>query len=152
MPQPSGRNPGERMASQLILLLILGVPSAALVSVAVHTVRTLRAGLRLKTSGISTNGQCVSLAWREDEVSVRFSYALPDGTKHEADSFWMSRTSMCPGTTVSLVYDPASPESAELTECLEPGIRFRRRVLLGVVPVLVLFAAFDTIVLLALFL
>ncbi|GAA3769453.1 DUF3592 domain-containing protein [Streptomyces phyllanthi] len=139
------------MAGALIWSLILALASCGIVVAAVHTFRRYRAGLRLQASGTETTGQCTSLSWRQDDVSVRFSYALPDGTEYEADSFPLARTSVTPGSTVSVVYDPASPTTAELTECLERAVRSRRRTLLAITPLLVMFAALDAWTALALF-
>ncbi|MDT7846696.1 DUF3592 domain-containing protein [Streptomyces justiciae] len=130
--------------------MALAVVSAGLGVFTTHALRRLRAGLRLRTSGVATAGQCVSMSWRQDEVSVRFSYTLPDGTQYEADSFNMPRTSVSIGDKVPVVYDPASPATAEVTDLLGESIRVHRLFLICITPVLLLFAALDAQLLLAL--
>ncbi|MGW7261646.1 hypothetical protein [Streptomyces sp. NPDC054834] len=109
----------------------------------VHTARRHRQCLRLRASGAETTGTCTSLSWDQDYVSVRFSYRLPNGTEHEAESFPMGHTSVVPGVDVTVVYDPAVPTTAELRDCLEPALRVRRRQLVGVTPVALFLAVLD---------
>lgn len=90
------------------------------------------------------------MSWRQDEVSVRFSYALPDGTEYEADSFHMPVTSFSIGSNVPIVYNPASPAIAEVTNLLGESIRVYRLFLICITPVVLLFAALDVWLVLAL--
>jgi hypothetical protein len=139
------------MANGLIAVLFFGAIFAAMVAAVVHAARGRRAALRLRATGVPATGKCLSLSWRNDEVSVHFSYVLPDGTAYVADSFHSSSTSTHPGMAVSLVYDPASPKNAELVQCLDEAIRVNRMVLIFMVPIVVLFAAFLVAAILRLF-
>ncbi|MEV6500701.1 DUF3592 domain-containing protein [Streptomyces prunicolor] len=131
------------MTGALVYMLILTVACGGLGVATVHTFRRHRACRRLKVSGVETTGLCTSLSWRQDDVSARFSYALADGTKYEADSFHTPRTSFSPGSMFPIVYDPASPAVAEVADLLSEAIRFHRLVLVSVTPVILLLAALD---------
>ncbi|MGW9121981.1 hypothetical protein ACWGRV_36150 [Streptomyces sp. NPDC055663] len=131
------------MTGALLYVLVLTVTCVGLGVVVTHTFRRHRACLRLKASGVEATGQCTSLSWRQDDVSVRFSYALADGTQYEADSFHVSRTSFSPGSTFPIVYDPASPAVSEVADLLSEAIRFHRLALFAITPVLLLLAALD---------
>ncbi|MER5473798.1 DUF3592 domain-containing protein [Streptomyces sp. NPDC002935] len=131
------------MAGALVCMLFLTVACVGLGAAATHAFRRHRACLRLKASGVETTGQCTSLSWSQDNVSVRFSYALADGTKYEADSFHESRTSVSPGSTFPIVYDPVFPAVAEVADLLSEAIRFHRLVLVAITPVILLLATLD---------
>ncbi|MEU5347372.1 DUF3592 domain-containing protein [Streptomyces sp. NPDC020766] len=131
------------MTGALVYVLVLTVACVGLFVAATHSLRRHRECLRLQASGVHTTGQCTSLSWRQDDVSVRFSYALADGTKYEADSFHVPRTSFSPSSTFPVLYDPASPAVAEVADLLSEAIRFHRLALAGITPVLLLLAALD---------
>ena len=131
------------MTGALVYVLFLTVACVGLGVAATHTFRRQRACLRLKASGVETTGQCTSLSWSQDNVSVRFSYALADGTKYEADSFHVSRTSFSPGSTFPIMYDPAFPAVAEVADLLSEAIRFHRLVLVTITPLSLLLATLD---------
>ncbi|MEU5595674.1 DUF3592 domain-containing protein [Streptomyces sp. NPDC020298] len=128
----------------------MAVVSTGVGGAVVHTARRHHQALRLRESGAEATGTCMSLSWDQDYVSVRFSYRLPDGTEHEAESFPMGYTTVVPGADVTVVYDPAAPATAELRECLEPALRVRRRQLVGVTPVALFVAALDVWIVLGL--
>ncbi|MFF2405859.1 DUF3592 domain-containing protein [Streptomyces sp. NPDC058092] len=131
------------MTGALVYVLVLTVLCVRLGVAATHSFRRHRACLRLKASGVETTGQCTSLSWRQDDVSVRFSYTLADGTKYEADSFHVSRTSFSPGSTFPIVYDPANSAVAEVADLLSEAVRFHRLALVAITPVLLLNATLD---------
>ncbi|MFE5023196.1 DUF3592 domain-containing protein [Streptomyces sp. NPDC056656] len=131
------------MTGALVYVLFLTVACVGLCAAATHAFRRHRECLRLQASGVETTGQCTSLSWSQDDVSVRFSYALADGTKYEADSFHVSRTSFSPGSMFPIVYDPAFPAVAEVADLLSEAIRFHRLVLVTITPLILLLATLD---------
>jgi hypothetical protein len=134
---------GIDVAGAYIYVLTLTLACTGLGVAAAHTFRRYRACLRLSTSGVAATGQCTSLSWREDLVSIRFAYTLADGTKHQADSFRVSSTSFSHGSNFPVVYDPTSPDTAEVTDFLDVATRSHRRVLVWIAPVLAGLAALD---------
>jgi hypothetical protein len=74
-------------------------------------------------------------------VSVRFSYTLPDGTTREADSSASGHTGITPRDSVTVVYDPATPGTAELEDHLQSARSGRFRALVVLIPALSFFAA-----------
>ncbi|MFJ4524656.1 DUF3592 domain-containing protein [Streptomyces sp. NPDC088810] len=107
--------------------------------VLVHTYRKYRSARLLQASGIETTGVCTFLSWHDGEASVSFSYTLPDGTEHSADSVHVHSVSVSPGDTVRVFYDAASPERAELASLLDTALRIYRKTLIGLVPATLLF-------------
>ncbi|WP_329300830.1 hypothetical protein OG410_22360 [Streptomyces sp. NBC_00659] len=138
------------MGGALVLALIMAVVSTGVGHTVVHTARRHRQARHLHASGVQTTGTCTALSWDQDQVLVRFSYRLPDGTEHEAESFPMEHTTVVPGSDVTVVYDPAAPTTAELRECLEPALGVRRRQLVGVAPIALLIAVLDICIVLGL--
>jgi len=103
----------------------------------VHTFRKYRAAVRLKASGVETTGLCTSLSWRENCVLVHFSYTATDGTEHDAVSSPTGHQSLSPGDTVTIVYLPGSPKTAELARDLEDVRKDHRRILWFATPMFV---------------
>ncbi|MEU1009090.1 DUF3592 domain-containing protein [Streptomyces sp. NPDC005890] len=118
----------------LVGLAVIGSLPALLGASAVHSYRRYRAARRLQAAGAETTGLCTSLSWHEDDVSVHFSYTLPDGGKHSADSVAVRHLEVSPGDSVRVVYDPDSPSTAELASHLDLAVRIHRRILVFVVP------------------
>ncbi|MBK6015648.1 DUF3592 domain-containing protein [Streptomyces sp. MBT53] len=115
--------------SDVFVLLILSMAPLGMGIPTVHTFRKYRAALRLKASGVETTGLCTLLSSREDYVSVHFSYTAADGTERDAVSSPMRYQSLSPGDTVTIVYVPDSPETAELARDLEDARKDHRHIL-----------------------
>ncbi|MGW1467203.1 hypothetical protein ACWCPT_23010 [Streptomyces sp. NPDC002308] len=127
-----------------VVLFCLVLPAALCAlfgAVAVHFLRGHRTARRLIASGVRTVGVCEGLSWHDDEVSVRFSYTLPDGITREADSYATNYTSVAPRDSVTVVYDPEAPGVVELEDHLESARSGRFRALVVVTPALLFFVA-----------
>ncbi|MGW2521782.1 DUF3592 domain-containing protein [Streptomyces sp. NPDC001617] len=116
----------------VVYLVVLALVLAVLGTTLVQSRRKYRAAQRLEESGIETDGLCTSLSWNEDEGSVHFSYTLPDGTEHYAESVAMRQVSVAPGNTVKVVYDPQSPGTAELKNLLGAALVHHRHMVVVV--------------------
>ncbi|MER5790089.1 DUF3592 domain-containing protein [Streptomyces sp. NPDC001980] len=120
-------------------LAFLALIPTVLGAVGLHSYRKYRAARHLQESGVETEGLCTSLSWHEDDVSVRFTYTLPDGTEHSADSSPIRRLEVARGDTLRIVYAPASPDTAELATLLDSSVRFHRTVVACLAPLTVVF-------------
>lgn len=127
------------MTSVLPVLLVMMLITALLTAAVVHAFRKYRAVKRLRTFGVKTTGECSSLRMHEGSATVRFSYLLPDGTRHWAESAPSSYVSVTPGDLVAVIYDPLSPTTAELVSNLGWANRFYKLVLICVTPILIPF-------------
>ncbi|MFF7330904.1 DUF3592 domain-containing protein [Streptomyces sp. NPDC008150] len=133
------------MGVVLFCLVVPAVCCALFGAIGVHLLRGHRAVRRLITSGVRTEAVCEGLSWHDDEVSVRFSYTLPDGTTHEADSYATGHTGIAPRDGVTAVYDPEAPTVAELEEHLESARSGRFRALVVLTPALAFFVVWLVI-------
>lgn len=127
-----------------VVLFCLVIPAALCAlfgALAVHFLRGHRTARRLIASGVRTVGVCEGLSRHDDEVSVRFSYTLPDGTTHEADSYATHFTSVAPRDSVTVIHDPEAPGVVELEDHLESARSGRLRALVLLTPALALFVA-----------
>ncbi|MCI3274970.1 DUF3592 domain-containing protein [Streptomyces cylindrosporus] len=124
----------------VVYLVVLAAVLAVLGATLVRSRRKYRAARRLLASGVETDGLCTSLSWNDDEGTVRFSYTLPDGTKHGAESVPMRSVSETPGATVKVVYDPESPATAELKNLLGASLVHHRHIVMITAPALLLVA------------
>ncbi|MFG2960022.1 DUF3592 domain-containing protein [Streptomyces sp. NPDC048291] len=120
-------------------LVFLALIPALFGGLSIHSYRKRRAARHLKASGVETEALCTSLSWHEDNVSVHFTYTLPDGTEHSADSLPVRRLSVTRGDTVKIVYAPDSPATAELASLLDSSLRFHGIALAFLAPLTVVF-------------
>ncbi|MEU8889210.1 DUF3592 domain-containing protein [Streptomyces sp. NPDC048442] len=137
------------MTGAIALPVFFGLLFAVLAGFALHAVRRIRVGLRLRRAGLRTAGECTGVTWREDYVEASYGYEL-DGRAYKGTSGWMPGGSVEAGASVTVVYDPDAPHVSELGDCLSDSVRTSRMVVVALVPLLVVFGWLEVSGILAL--
>ncbi|MYW68759.1 hypothetical protein GTY65_32475 [Streptomyces sp. SID8379] len=106
-------------------MIIFYLVTVALIYFLFRLLRLWRAGLRLRTAGAFATAHCTHISYHEDSVTLSFVFSV-DGADFQGTSSYMSTNAASPGEDIEIIYDPSSPENADIAACVESSIRMHR--------------------------